>query len=66
MKLLFLSGAIDARVVQYDGLNIREAAGTTHKSVGTYAKAEIVEIFEFSGNWGRTDKGWVCLDYLLT
>ena len=60
------NGAIDARVVQYDGLNIREGAGTTHKSVGTYYKAEVVDIYEFSGNWGRTADGWVCLDYLLT
>ena len=53
------NGAVDARVVQYDGLNIREGAGTKHKSVGTYSKAEVVDIYEFSGNWGRTDKGWV-------
>ena len=60
------NGAVDARVVQYEGLNIREGAGTTFKSVGTYSKAEVVDIFEFSGNWGRTKDGWVCLDYLLT
>ena len=60
------NGAVDARVVQYDGLNIREAAGTKHKSVGTYSKGTVVDIFEFSGNWGRTKDGWVNLDYLLT
>ena len=60
------NGAIDARVVQYEGLNIREGAGTGFKSVGTYSKGTVVDIYEFSGNWGRTDRGWVCLDYLLT
>ena len=60
------NGAVDARVVQYGGLNIREGAGTGFKSVGTYSKGTVVDIYEFSGNWGRTDRGWVCLDYLLT
>ena len=60
------NGAVDARVVQYDGLNIREGAGTKFKSVGTYSKGTVVDIFEFSGNWGRTKDGWVNLDYLLT
>ena len=60
------NGAVDARVVQYDGLNIREAPGTKNKSVGTYSKGTVVDIFEFSGNWGRTKDGWVNLDYLLT
>lgn len=60
------NGAVDARVVQYDGLNIREGAGTKYKSVGTYSKGTVVDIFEFSGNWGRTKDGWVNLDYLLT
>ncbi|MBQ3503975.1 MAG: SH3 domain-containing protein, partial [Oscillospiraceae bacterium] len=60
------NGAVDARVVQYEGLNIREAPGTANKSVGTYSKGVVVDIYEFSGNWGRTDKGWVSLDYLLT
>ncbi len=60
------NGAVDARVVQYEGLNIREGAGTTYKSVGTYSKGQVVDIFQFSGNWGKTAEGWVCLDYLLT
>ena len=60
------NGAVDARVVQYDGLNIRETPGTRSKSLGTYSKGTVVDIFEFSGNWGRTKDGWVSLDYLLT
>ncbi len=60
------NGAVDARVVQYEGLNIREGAGTKYKSVGTYSKGQIVDIFQFEGNWGKTAEGWVCLDYLLT
>lgn len=57
--------AVDARVIWRDGLSIRSGAGTGNELVGSYAKATVVDIYEFSGNWGRTAEGWVCLDYLL-
>ena len=58
-------GAVDARVVWQEGLNIRSGAGANNSQVGTYSKCTVVDIFEISGNWGRTADGWVCLDYLL-
>ena len=57
--------AVDARVIWRDGLSIRSGAGAANDLVGSYAKATVVDIYEFSGNWGRTAEGWVCLDYLL-
>ena len=45
-------------------LNIRKEAGTQYEYVGSYAKNEQIEILETKGDWGRTDKGWVYLDYV--
>lgn len=49
-------------------LNIREAAGTKNAIVGKYYRgAQIVILEETQVNgtaWGRTDQGWVCLDYV--
>ncbi|MBQ8834068.1 MAG: SH3 domain-containing protein [Oscillospiraceae bacterium] len=59
------SGAIDARVVQAFDAVIRSGAGTKYEKVGTYEKATVVNIYETSGNWARTDKGWVSLNDLL-
>lgn len=45
-------------------LNIRKEPGTQYEYVGSYAKNEQIEILEIKGDWGRTDKGWVYLDYV--
>lgn len=50
-------------VISKIGLNIREGADVSFKKVGVYNPRENIDILEYSGNWGRTDKGWVCLDY---
>lgn len=46
------------------GLKIREGAGTSYKQVGEYAKGTRVEILETKGSWGKTDKGWISLNYV--
>lgn len=33
--------------------------------VGAYTKNEIVNVQEIKDGWARTDKGWVCEDYLV-
>ena len=58
-------GAVDARVVWTEGLAIRADAGTNYEQLASYAKCTVVDIYETRGNWGRTNDGWVCLDYLL-
>ena len=50
-------------------LNIRKEASVSAQQVGTYAKNERVKILEqktVSGTiWGRTDKGWISMYYVL-
>ena len=43
---------------------IREGAGTNYKDVGKLYNGDSVEILEVKDNWGRIDKGWICLDYV--
>ena len=45
------------------GLNIRSGAGTSYKKLGAYAYNKTVTITQTSGKWGKTNKGWICLDY---
>lgn len=49
-------------------LNIRTDAGTKYDKVGTYKKGDVVTIYEekkAGGQlWGRTDKGWICMEYV--
>ena len=51
-------------IVKVNELNIRSTGNTNGTRVGSYNKGARVEIFEKSGNWGRTEKGWICLDYV--
>ncbi|MBO7253527.1 MAG: SH3 domain-containing protein, partial [Oscillospiraceae bacterium] len=51
-------------IVRVNELNIRASAGTNGTRVGSYNYGARVEFFEKSGNWGRTEKGWICLDYV--
>ena len=48
------------------GLNIRKEANTTSAVVGAYAKGDVVTILETKNGWGRTNKGWIKLDYVNT
>lgn len=45
-------------------LNIRKTASADGEKVGTYTKGDEVEILEISGDWGRTNKGWINMDYV--
>lgn len=45
------------------GLNCRKKPTTNSDIVTAFAKGTSLKIYEVDGNWGRTDKGWVCLDY---
>lgn len=50
--------------VKADSLNIRKEGKIDAEKVGTYEKGAVIEILEVKGDWGRTDKGWVHLDYV--
>lgn len=49
-------------------VNIRSGAGTGYEKVGQYKKGDEVIIYEektVGGRpWGRTDKGWICTEYV--
>ena len=55
-------------VVCDGGLNIRSGAGVAHKPVGTYSPGSRILILEQvttgGRKWGRTNLGWVCMDYV--
>ena len=45
-------------------LNIRKESNSDSTSVGTYKKGDKVTILERSGDWGRTNKGWINTKYV--
>ncbi len=49
-------------------LRIRKGPGTNYDRVGCYTNGNRVTILETQTvggqKWGRTDKGWICLDYV--
>ena len=51
-------------IVTAKTLNIRASASKESESVGSYAYGARVEILEKSGDWGRTSKGWISLNYV--
>ena len=53
-------------VITANGLNIREDASKNSKIVGNYSKGDIVTILEVKNGWGKTDKGWILMDYVNT
>ncbi len=52
-----------AKVTANSGLNIRSGASTSYSIVGGYSKNTIVTITSENKNWGKTNLGWICLDY---
>ena len=57
------------RIVNTKSLRIRAGAGTNYESIGSYVQGNQVVITEqvtVKGRpWGRTEKGWICLDYVI-
>lgn len=50
-------------VIASDGLNLRRKANTNSDILGAFEKGTTLKIYEIKNNWGRTQGGWVCLDY---
>ena len=44
-------------------LNIRDQASTAGRQVGTYTQGDKVVIIETSNGWGKTDRGWISMQY---
>ena len=47
-------------------LNIREKPDKSSAVVGAYPNGTIVTILETKDGWGRTDQGWIHMDYVAT
>lgn len=45
-------------------LNIRAKASARSAVVGRYEPGTAITILERKGSWGRTDRGWIALDYV--
>ena len=57
------------KTVISDWVKIRSGAGTEYEEVGKYVEGDVVVIYEEKvcrkgRNWGRTDKGWICTEYV--
>lgn len=54
-------------VVTVNNLNIRSEASQENSQIqGSYNKGDIVTILETKNGWGRTNKGWVKMEYVNT
>jgi len=51
-------------VVNTNQLNIRENPTDNSASVGIYRKNDVVTILEVREDWGRTDLGWIPMQYV--
>lgn len=51
------------KVTANDGLNLRKESNTSSSILKAFTKGTSLKIYEIKNNWGRTDNGWVCLDY---
>jgi hypothetical protein len=51
-----------------NGMTIHTTAGAANTVVGSYEYGDMVTILETTSvngvAWGRTDKGWICMDYV--
>ena len=60
-------GAV-TKTVNTNSLRIRAGAGTNYECIGSYESGEQVVITDqttVKGRvWGRTDKGWICMEYV--
>lgn len=54
------------KIIANGGLNIRAGASISYPRVGGYAKGTIVTILAESNGFGKTDRGWISLNYTST
>lgn len=60
------SKEITGEITCADRLNIREEPNSLSAVVGNYSNGAIVTILETKDGWGRTDMGWISMDYVTT
>ncbi len=74
MSYVSIDGVSDGKLrltgtVNASELMIRSGPGTDSSRVASYQKGDKIVITELRGvdyvPWGKTDKGWVCMDYVI-
>lgn len=58
------STPVGAVVTAEERLNIRAKASASSVVVGSYEHGTAITILERKGGWGRTDRGWIFMDYV--
>lgn len=53
----------EVTVTHSNGLNLRKEPNTSSNILGVFSKGTVLSITEIKDNWGKTNGGWVCLDY---
>lgn len=53
-------------VINATQLYIRDAASADGKIVGSYKNSDVVTITETKDGWGKTNKGWISMEYVTT
>ena len=51
------------KVTPSSGLNARSGPGSSYGKVGAYVKGTLITVTQESNGWGKTDIGWVSLEY---
>lgn len=51
------------KVTHENGLNLRKESNTNSSIIKAFSQNTSLKIYEIKNNWGRTDGGWICLDY---
>lgn len=64
------SGTIIGYIKANGGLNVRSGPGTTYSIVGGYSNGDKVTVTQQqtvgSTTWGKTEKGWISMNYFTT
>ena len=50
--------------VNVNALNIRSGPGAGYQLLGKYVKDDYVRIYEIDGKWGKTEIGWIYIQYV--
>lgn len=58
------TAAYKAKVIARTNLNCRSGAGILFSRVGMYKPGSMITILEEKNGWGRTNSGWVSLQYI--
>jgi len=53
----------NVKVTAKSGLIFRFGADTSYSRLGAYPNGKVVSIYAENNNWGKTNDGWICLDY---